>query len=55
MKVAYKNTPINIFKTESKVNIVRVGVRSIYEEQGTSQQYVKCFSKWWKFPQEIEY
>ena len=33
---------------------IRVGKRSIFSDDG-DQLWVKCFNKWWKFPEEIEH
>ena len=55
MKISYQNKTLNVVKTSSKVSVTSVGIRSIYQDLASSQRYVKCFSKWWKFPQEIEY
>ena len=41
-------------KTNRTVKVVRVGVRRIYKDS-RGQLWVRCFKKWWKFPQEVEY
>ena len=55
MKISYQNKTLDVVKTSNKVRVTSVGTRSIYQELTSSQRYVKCFSKWWKFPQEIDY
>lgn len=45
---------INRIKTNRTVKPIRVGKRNIYKD-ASGQEWVKCFNKWWKFPQEIEY
>lgn len=41
-------------RTNRLVKPVRVGVRKIHQDE-KGQHWVKCFNKWWKFPEEIEY
>lgn len=41
-------------KTDKKVNVVRVGVRTIYVD-ANGQEFVKCFGKWFKFPDQVSY
>ncbi|AGG57887.1 hypothetical protein VPBG_00115 [Vibrio phage helene 12B3] len=55
MKIQYKNKDLDVVKTSNKVNILRAGVRNTYKDSSNSQHYVKCFSKWWRFPQEVSY
>lgn len=55
MNILYKNENIKVVKTADNVKITHAGVRSIYKDQSNGQRYVKCFAKWWKFPQEVEY
>ena len=43
-----------LHKTERTVKPVRVGLRTIYKDDA-GKLWVKCFNKWWKFPEEIEY
>ena len=35
-------------------NITGVGKRRLYED-ANRQAYVKCFNKWFQFPQQIDY
>lgn len=55
MKIKYQNKSLEVVKTKSLVKVTRVGIRTVYKDKAGLQQYVKCFSKWWKFPQEVEY
>ena len=43
-----------LHKTIKKVKPVRCGVRTIHVDD-SKQEWVSCFGKWWKFPEEIEY
>ena len=57
MLIKYENNSIKVSKLEgfsSFVNVVGCGKRRIYEDVN-KQAYVKCFGKWWQFPQQIEY
>ena len=57
MLISYKGNTLEvkaISKERTHAQIVGVGKRKLYEDVN-SQRYVKCFSKWWKFPQEVDY
>jgi len=57
MIIKHEDNKIEVKKVEgfsSFVNVTGVGKRRIYEDN-TKQAYVKCFGKWFKFPQQIEY
>lgn len=43
-----------LHKTDRTVRVVGCGGRRIYADE-KGGLFVKCFNKWWKFPQEIDY
>lgn len=46
--------PPGLVNTERKVNVHRVGPRVIWKDP-EGQEWVKCFVKWWRYPEEIDY
>ena len=58
MKITHNNKQVEIKKVTDDfscfVNVVGVGKRRIYEDIN-KQGFVKCFNKWFMFPQEIDY
>ena len=48
------NVKGRLHKTNRKVKPVRCGTRNIHIDDA-KQEWVACFGKWWKFPEEIEY
>lgn len=58
MIIKHKGSNIEVSKVIGDfgcfVNVAGVGKRRIYEDKN-KQAFVKCFNKWFMFPQEIEY
>jgi len=57
MIIKHEDSKIEVKKVEGFscfANIAGCGKRRLYEDKN-KQAYVKCFGKWFKFPQQIEY
>ena len=58
MIIIHKGNKIKVSKIEGNfscfANIVGCGKRRLYEDTN-KQAYVKCFNKWFMFPQETDY